>query len=114
MTVLAIGQAAFFNMSVYAQVPECRPNYVLVCRYLGCEGPEYENYDELRTRELVIPSHPEELKTLLIDAILLNSGPFTQTFPGLKLQSYDVHEGVVPSRRLKLYEYFGGEIRGIK
>jgi len=35
MIVLAIGQAVFFNMSVYAQAPEYRPNYVLVCRYLG-------------------------------------------------------------------------------
>jgi hypothetical protein len=38
MIVLAIGQAVFFNMSVYAQAPEYRLNYVLVCRYLGCEG----------------------------------------------------------------------------
>ena len=85
-------------MSVYAQAPEYRLNYVLVCRYLGCEGPEYQNDDELRTRELVIRSHPEELKTLLIDAILLNSGPFRQTFPGLKLQPCDVYDEVVASR----------------
>ena len=114
MIVLAIGQAAFFNMSVYAQVTEYRPNYVLVCRYLGFGGPEYENYDELRTCGLVIRSHPDELKTLLIDAILLNSGPFTHTFPGLKLQSYEVHDEVVASRVLEVYEYFGGEIRGLK
>ena len=114
MIVLAIGQPAFFNMSVYAQVPEYRPNYVLVCRYLGCEVPEYENYDELRTRKLVIRSHPDELKALLVDAILLNSGPFRQTFPGMNLQSYDVHDEVVASRRLKVYEYLGGEMRGLK
>ena len=114
MIVLAIGQPAFFNMSVYAQVPEYRPNYVLVCRYLGCEVPEYENYDELRTRKLVIRSHPDELKALLVDAILLNSGPFRQTFPSLKLQSYDVHDEIVASRILKVYEYLGGEMRGLK
>ena len=62
MIVLAIGQAAFFNMSVYAQVHEYRPNYVLVCRYLGFGGPEYENYDELKTRGLVIRSTPTSRK----------------------------------------------------
>ena len=101
-------------MSVYAQVPEYRPTYILVCRYLGCEVPEYANYDELRIRELVIRNHPDELKALLVDAILLNSGPFRQTFPGLKLQSYDVHDEVVASRILKVYEYLGGEMRGLK
>ena len=65
MTVLAIGQAAFFNMSVYAQAPEYRLNYGLVCRYLGCEGPEYENDDELRTRELVIRCHPDKSEATL-------------------------------------------------
>ena len=114
MIVLAIGHAAFFKMSGYAQVPEYRLNYVLVCRYLGCEGPEYENYDELRTRELVIRSHPDELKALLVDALLLSIGTFRWAFPGLKLQSYDVHDEVVASRTLKVYEYLGGEMRGLK
>ena len=50
----------------------------------------------------------------MVDAILLNSWPFRQTFPGLKLQSYDVHDEVVASRILKVYEYLGGEMRGLK
>jgi hypothetical protein len=65
MIVLAIGHAAFFKMSGYAQVPEYRLNYVLVCRYLGCEVPEYENYDELRTRELVYTQPPRRVKSSL-------------------------------------------------
>jgi hypothetical protein len=65
MIVLAIGHAAFFKMSGYAQVPEYRLNYVLVCRYLGCEVPEYENYDELRTRELVYTQPPLRVKSSL-------------------------------------------------
>ena len=62
MIVLAIDQAAFFNMNVYAQMPEYRPTYVIACRYLGCEVPEDENYDELKTRELVIRSTPTSRK----------------------------------------------------
>ena len=114
MIAVAIGQVAFFKMSVYAQMTEYRPTYVLVCRYLGCEVPEYENHDELRTRELVIRSHPEEPEALLVDVLLLNSGPFRQTFPGLRLQFYDVHGEVVASRVFRASEYLGGEMRGFK
>jgi len=114
MIAVAIGQVAFFKMSVYAQMTEYRPTYVLVCRYLGCEVPEYENHDELRTRELVIRSHPEEPEALLVDVLLLNSGPFSQTFPGLRLQFYDVHGEVVASRVFRASEYLGGEMRGFK
>ena len=114
MIAVAIGQVAFFKMSVYAQMTEYRPTYVLVCRYLGCEVPEYENHDELRMRELVVRSHPEEPEALLVDVLLLNSGPFRQTFPGLRLQFYDVHGEVVASRVFRASEYLGGEMRGLK
>ena len=114
MIAVAIGQVAFFKMSVYAQMTEYRPTYVLVCRYLGCEVPEYENHDELRTRQLVIRSHPEAPEALLVDVLLLNSGPFRRTFPGLRLQFYDVHGEVVASRVFRASEYLGGEMRGLK
>ncbi len=114
MIAVAIGQVAFFKMSVYAQMTEYRPTYVLVCRYLGCEVPEYENHDELRTPELVIRGHPERPEALLVDVLLLNSGPFRQTFPGLRLQFYDVHGEVVASRVFRASEYLGGEMRGLK
>jgi predicted Zn finger-like uncharacterized protein len=114
MIAVAIGQFAFFKMGTYAQMSEYRPTYVLVCRYLGCEVPEYENHDELRTRELVIRSHPGEPGALLVDVLLLNGGPFKQAFPGLRLQFYDVHGEVVASRVFKVSEYLGGEMRGLK
>jgi hypothetical protein len=72
MIDLAIGQAVFFNLSVYAQVPEYRTTYVLVCRYPRCEVPEYENYDEQRASELVIRGHPDESEASL------DRCPFTQ------------------------------------
>jgi len=114
MIAVAIGQFAFFKMRVYAQMPEYRPTYVLVCRYLGCEVPEYENHDELRTRELVIRSHPRQPEALLVDVLLLNIGPFRQAFPGLRLQFYDVHGEVVASRVFRASEYLGGEMWGLK
>jgi predicted Zn finger-like uncharacterized protein len=114
MIAAAIGQFAFFKMSVYAQMTEYRPTYVHACRYLGCEVPEYENHDELRTRELVIRSHPEEQQALLVDVLLLNGGPFRQTFPGLRLQFSDVHGEVVASRVFRASEYLGGEMQGLK
>lgn len=114
MIAIAIGQTAFFKMNVYAQMTEYRPTYLLACRYLGCEVPEYENHDELRTRELVIRSHPVEPKALLVDVLLLNSGPFRQAFPGLRLQFYNVHGEVVASRVFRANEYLGGEMRGLK
>ncbi len=114
MIAIAMGQFAFFQMGVYAQVSEYRPTYVLVCRYLGCDVPEYENHDELRTRELVIRSHPREPEALLVDVLLRNSGPFRQAFPGLRLQFYDVRGEVVASRVFRASEYLGGEMRGLK
>lgn len=114
MIAVAFGQFAFFRMGVYAQMTEYRPTYVFVCRYLGCEVPEYENHDELSTRELVIRSHPKEPGALLADVLLLNSGPFRQAFPGLRLQFYDVNGNVVASRVFRASDYLGGEMRGLK
>jgi predicted Zn finger-like uncharacterized protein len=114
MIAVAIGQVAFFRMSVYAQMTEYRPTYNLVCRYLGCEVPEYENHDELRTRELVIRSHRDEPEALVVDVLLLNSGPYKQAFPGLRLQFYDEHGYVVASRVFRANEYLDGEMRGLK
>ena len=114
MIAVAIGQFAFFKMRVYAQTPEYRPTYVLVCRYLGCEVPEYENHDELRTRELVIRSHPRQPEALLLAVLLLNIGPFRQAFLRLRLQFYDVHGEVVASRVFRASEYLGGEMWGLK
>lgn len=114
MIVVAIGQVIFFRLSVYAQLAEYRPAYVFVCGYLGCQVPEYENHRELKTRELVIRSHPVEPKALLVDVLLLNSGPFSQPFPGLSLEFYNVDGEVVASRVFKASEYLGGEMRGLK
>ena len=114
MIAIAIGQVSFFRMHIYAQMTEYRPTYIFVCRYLSCEVPEYENHDELRTRELVIRTHPDEPEALLVDVLLLNSGPFRQTFPGLRLEFYDVLGEVVASRVFRASEYLGGEMRGLK
>lgn len=104
----------FFSMDRFAQLPEHRPYYLTVCRYLGCDVPEYDNVSLLVTRELVVRSHPDRDQALMIDVLLRNSGDFRQVFPGLQLRFYDISGSVVARRVFGMRDYLGGEMRGLR
>ncbi len=107
-------QWVYLNLASYAQDDRYRDRIMTVCRVAGCSVPDYDNLDVLKTRELVIRSHPETSEALVVDVLLRNSGDFRQQFPGLRLEFMDVRGNIVASRVFKASEYLGGELRGLR
>jgi len=107
-------QYAFFNMEIFAQRASYRAAYIDACRVLNCEVPDYDNLGELRTRELVIRTHPDQQDALIVDVLLLNSAQFRQQFPGLLLRFFDIEGQIVAHRVFAVNEYLGGELRGLR
>jgi len=105
-------QYAFFNMELFAQRASYRAAYIDACRVLNCEVPDYDNLGELRTRGLVIRTHPDQQDALIVDVLLLNAAQFRQQFPGLLLRFFDIDGQIVAHRVFAVNEYLGGEMRG--
>lgn len=107
-------QWVYLNLASYAQDDRYRDRIMTVCRVAGCSVPDYDNLDLLKTRELVIRSHPETSEALVVDVLLRNSGDYRQQFPGLRLAFMDVRGDIVANRVFKASEYLGGELRGLR
>ena len=116
LLVVAIGyfQYAFFNMERFAQDLRYRSYYETACTYLLCEVPDFRSPDDLITREVVIRSHPEADRALIVDLLLRNAADHRQVFPRLRLQFFNLNGQVIGSRIFKVDEYLGGELRGLK
>ncbi|MBT7370096.1 MAG: DUF3426 domain-containing protein, partial [Gammaproteobacteria bacterium] len=104
MVIIGFLQYAYFNITTYAQDLQYRDYYVRVCSYLGCEVPDYVNLDELRTRELLVRSHPIEEQALVADVLLLNAAAYRQAFPQLRLRFFDINGDVVAGRTFRVGE----------
>ena len=116
LLMVAIGyfQYAFFNMERFAQDLRYRGYYETACAYLVCEVPDFRSPDDLMTREVVIRSHPEAERALIVDLLLRNAAEHRQVFPRLRLQFFNLNGQVIGSRIFKVDEYLGGELRGLK
>ncbi len=116
LLMVAIGyfQYAFFNMERFTQDLRYRGYYETACAYLVCEVPDFRSPDDLMTREVVIRSHPEAERALIVDLLLRNAAEHRQVFPGLRLQFFNLNGQVIGSRIFKVDEYLGGELRGLK
>jgi predicted Zn finger-like uncharacterized protein len=107
-------QYAYFNLDVYSQQENYRDWYLKACRLVSCDVPVYGNIDELQTSQLVIRTHPDTERALMIDVLLRNSAEFRQNFPGLRLRFFDLNGELVAGRIFRVSEYLGGELRGLK
>ncbi len=116
LAMLGIGllQYVFYNMDSFSQHERYRPWYITTCRYLGCELPEYDKIELLKTRELIVRTHPSETDALTVDVLLSNNGDFRQLFPGLRLTFFDLDGEKTASRVFTVKEYLGGELRGLR
>ncbi len=116
LLMVAIGyfQYALFNMERFTQDLRYRGYYETACAYLFCEVPDFRSPDDLMTREVVIRSHPEAERALIVDLLLRNAAEHRQVFPRLRLQFFNLNGQVIGSRIFKVDEYLGGELRGLK
>ncbi len=111
LAFLLAGQVFYLQLADWSRDPDLRPAYELVCGWLGCELPEMRSLPDLRTRNLVVRSHPEMSDSLMVDATIVNVASFAQRFPDLELRFTSVDGELVAGRRFRPEEYLRGEFR---
>jgi hypothetical protein len=110
-TALA-AQIGYYKFNDLSRMEPYRGIYSELCPLLGCKLPSIEDPSRIKAYNLVVRSHPRKSGALMIDCILLNTAPFTQSFPDLILSFSDLQGQAVASRRFTPDEYLGGEMAG--
>lgn len=112
MILSLAGQFGWFHQAELSQQEELRGWYELLCNLLQCELVDFTDVTKIKTRKLVIRSHPDVDEALIVDAIIFNDSQFAQPFPLLYLSFTDIENKLVASRRFKPVEYLAGELTG--
>ncbi|MGE0625980.1 MAG: DUF3426 domain-containing protein [Pseudomonadales bacterium] len=110
--VLLLVQIAYLQLPEWSREPSLRPAYETVCGWLGCELPEMRAIEALRTRNLVVRTHPGTGGALIVDAAIVNTAPFAQRFPDLELRFTSVNGELVAGRRFSPDEYLPEDFEG--
>ena len=108
--LVLVGQIFYFQLPAWSRDPGLRPIYQTVCGWFGCELPAMRDIREMRTRNLVVRSHPELSGALIVDAVIVNQAGFEQSFPDLELRFTAVGGQLVAGRRFTPAEYLAGEL----
>ena len=109
-----VAQVMFFQFQSWSTEPTLRPFYGLACRLIGCELPVMRDINQMRTRNLVVRSHPELPNALIVDAVIVNQAGYAQVFPDLELRFAAVGGELVAGRRFAPAEYLAGELTAVR
>jgi len=109
LVLTLLGQIFYLQLPQWSRDPGTRGFYESVCGLFGCELPEIRDLDALRTRNLMVRSHPDLRNALIIDAVIVNLADFPQRFPDLVLRFTSVGGLLVAGRSFTPEEYLAGE-----
>lgn len=110
----AIGQFGWINFDALNREPPYRDAYKIACNYLSCSLPPQIDLSKLKASNLVVRSHPDAQKALVVDMVLLNTAGFEQDFPDIQLTFSDIQGRAIASRIFEPSEYLAGELAGAK
>jgi hypothetical protein len=108
--LLVAAQVLYFKVDEWSSDADIRPVYEALCVVLGCTVPTYRDPTALQGTNVVVRPHPERADLLLVDAQVLNTAPYGQAFPDLRLDLLDRDGNIVSSRVFEPDEYRGGEL----
>jgi hypothetical protein len=112
--LLLAAQVLWYQFDDWAKQPHWRAVYVPLCTVLGCALPVQRDTAQLGTRNLVVRTHPEQARMLLVNAVIVNGAQFAQPFPALELQFTTVRGNLVASRRFDPDQYLAGDAAGME
>ncbi|MCB1616935.1 MAG: zinc-ribbon domain-containing protein [Pseudomonadales bacterium] len=110
MAGVFVGQYAYYNYEHLSKENAYRPWYEKACGVIGCKLPDQVDRSLIKTKNLVVRSHPAYKHVLVVDAILVNTANFVQPYPPIELFFNDTFKIPVASRRFMPEEYLGGEV----
>tara|TARA_R100000322_G_scaffold134938_1_gene90815 strand:+ start:384 stop:713 length:330 start_codon:yes stop_codon:yes gene_type:complete len=70
--------------------------------------------DQIESRKLVVRSHPDQPRALLVEASIVNEAPFPQPFPSIVLTFSNLNNDIVAQRAFKPKEYLAGDARELE
>ena len=118
LTVIAVSiltlQFVWLNRDLLSQDVLLRKYYLPACQLLNCTFADFSDIDGLSATDLVVRSHPQVDRSLIVDAIVTNSSSYRQRFPNLQLKFTDVNGRVLAARVFTPLEYLGGELTGVR
>jgi predicted Zn finger-like uncharacterized protein len=113
LVLVLAGQFLWLRFDELARDPGWRPLYARLCGVFRCELPVLRDLERLRTRNLVVRSHPDDGGRLLVQAMLVNEAEHPQPFPVLELRFSAANGVLVAGHRFQPAEYLAGDALGL-
>lgn len=104
LLVYQLGWQHFERLALYEPL---RPWVASVCNMAGCELPPLRAVDKIRSRELVVRSHPDQDNALLLEVTILNEAGFDQPYPAIALSFSNLNNDIVAQRVFQPEDYLG-------
>ena len=104
LLVYQLGWQHFERLALYEPL---RPWYASLCNLTGCELPPLRAVDKIKSRELVVRSHPDQENALLLEVTVLNQAGFDQPYPAIALSFSNLNNDVVAQRVFQPVDYLG-------
>ncbi len=114
LLIVMMGQLAWFHYDKLIQYKPAKTAFTKVCALLKCELPELIDTNLIKSRNLIVRSHPTLPKALIIDAIITNQASFNQPFPDMALYFSNLNNEIVAQRLFKPNEYLAGDVASWK
>jgi len=105
LTVLLLGQYAYWDRYRLSQISALRPALEWLCAPLKCDLPLRHNLAKVEMIEREVRDHPRVKDALLVSASFINRAPYTQAYPVLQISFSDVAGAPVAARRFAPEEY---------
>ena len=107
-------QYAWFNRDTLSLKSSLRPAYEVICKSMNCLLPPQIDIKSIKSLQLLVRSHPDIEKALLVDAVIVNNANHLQPYPVLELSFADINGNLVANREFSAGEYLAGELAGSK
>ena len=104
LLVYQLGWQHFERLALYEPL---RPWYASLCDMAGCELPPLRAVDKIKSRELVVRSHPDQDNALLLEVTILNEAGFDQPYPAIALSFSNLNNDIVAQRVFQPADYLG-------
>lgn len=112
LVLVAAAEVLWLRFDALAEAPATRPLALRLCEVVGCALPSRRDVDAIRSRRLVVRSHPGRPDGLRVDAVIVNRAPWPQAFPDVELRFSDMEGRLLAARRFAPGEYLAGELAG--
>ena len=105
-SLFLLGQLIYFESGTFSQNVSYRPQLEKLCRWLGCQLPDYQNLEEFAV--LQGSFKPNADNTITFKAVINNQAPFKQRLPNIKLTLLDYNEQIFAQRIFDPKDHISG------